>query len=193
MGNSYFTDPLIFLIQFIFGAYILIVMLRFVLQLVRADFRNPISQFIVKATSPVLNPLRRIIPGFAGMDFSSIVLLWVLKSLELFLIFALLTQSVNFIGPLIWAVPSLIEQAFNLFIFAIIIQVILSWVNQGYSYNPAVSILFSLTNPILRPLQRKIPSFSGLDLSPLVALLLLQLTKMLVIPPLMHITQSPFQ
>ena len=65
MESSYFTNPLVFLVQVLFGLYALIVMLRFLLQLVRADFYNPLSQFIVKATSPVLNPLRRVIPGTA--------------------------------------------------------------------------------------------------------------------------------
>jgi len=190
MDSTYLSNPAIFLLQLIFGGYILIVMLRFVLQIVRADFRNPISQFVVKATTPILHPLRRYIPSIAGLDTSAILLMWALKTLEIFLTVLILTQTMDYINPIIWAIPALVEQAFNLFIFALFIQVILSWVNQG-GYNPASSIITSLTQPVLRPFQRIVPTFSGLDFSTLVAIICLQLAKMLVLPPLMQITQSP--
>lgn len=187
MGGSYFTNPIIFLIQVLFGAYILVVMLRFLLQLFRADFYNPISQFVVKVTSPVLHPLRRIIPGVGGIDFASIVLMWLLKALELTLTVLLITGRFNPVGPLLWAIPALVSLAINVFLFAILIQVILSWVNPG-AYNPATALLYSLTEPLLRPARRIIPPIGGLDLSPMLVMIGLYLLQMLLMPPLLMLT-----
>jgi YggT family protein len=191
MGSSYFTNPVVFLIQVLFGAYILVVMLRFLLQLVKADFYNPISQFIVKATSPVLIYLRRIIPGLGGIDLSSVVFMWVLKAIELTLIVALAGLPLNLM-VFAWAVPELVRLAFNVFIFSILIQVILSWVNPG-AYNPATALINSLTEPVLRPVRKIIPPMGGLDLSPMAAMIGLYLLQMLLLPPLLHLTGSPFR
>ncbi len=192
MDSSYLTNPLVFLIQTLFGLYILVVMLRFLLQLVRADFYNPISQFLVKATSPLLNPLRRLIPGMGGIDLASVVLMWALKTLELVLLLLVAGAGAAFFGPLLWAIPELVDLLINVFLFAIFIQVILSWINPG-AYHPAANILYSLTNPLLAPARRMIPPMSGLDLSPMFVIVGLVLLKMLLIPPLQVITGSPFR
>ncbi len=192
MDSSYLTNPLVFLIQTLFGLYILVVMLRFLLQLVRADFYNPISQFLVKATSPLLNPLRRLIPGMGGIDVASVVLMWALKTLELVLLLLVAGAGSAFFGPLLWAIPELVDLLINVFLFAIFIQVILSWINPG-AYHPAANILYSLTNPLLAPARRMIPPMSGLDLSPMFVIVGLVLLKMLLIPPLQVITGSPFR
>jgi YggT family protein len=191
MGSSYFTNPVVFLIQVLFGAYILVVMLRFLLQLVKADFYNPISQFIVKVTSPVLIYLRRIIPGLGGIDLASIFLMWILKTLELALVIALAGLPIS---PMVfaWAIPELIKLAFNVFIFSILIQVILSWVNPG-TYNPVTALINSLTEPVLRPARNIIPPMGGLDLSPMAAMIGLYLLQMLLLPPILHLTGSPFR
>lgn len=159
MGSSYFTNPVVFLIQVLFGAYILVVMLRFLLQLVKADFYNPVSQFIVKVTSPVLIYLRRIIPGLGGIDLASIFLMWILKTIELALIIALAGLPIS---PMVfaWAIPELIKLAFNVFIFSILIQVILSWVNPG-AYNPVTALIDSLTEPVLRPARNILPPWEA--------------------------------
>ncbi|MCU7797347.1 MAG: YggT family protein, partial [Candidatus Thiodiazotropha sp. (ex Myrtea spinifera)] len=83
MSGSYLANPMIFLVQTLFGLYILAVLLRFLLQLVHADFFNPISQFLVKATNPPLKILRRFIPGLGGIDLASVILAWLLKAIEL--------------------------------------------------------------------------------------------------------------
>lgn len=191
MGSSYLTNPIVFLVQTLFGLYILAVLLRFLLQLVRADFYNPISQFLVKVTNPPLKPLRRIIPGLGGIDLSSIVLAWLLKALELFIIISLSSSAMSLIAPFVWAIPQLVELFINIYLFSIFIQVILSWVNPG-SYNPAVSLLYSLTAPLLRPAQKILPPMGGIDLSPMLVIIGLILLKMLLLPPLLKITGSPF-
>ncbi len=191
MGSSYFTNPVVFLIQIIFGAYILLVMLRFLLQLVKADFYNPISQFIVKATSPVLIYLRRIIPGLGGIDLASIIFMWILKAVELAMIMTLIGLPTSYM-IIAWAVPELIKLLFDIFIFAILIQVIMSWINPG-AYNPAISLINSLVEPVLRPARRMIPPLGGLDLSPMLAMIGLYVLRMLVMPPILHLTGSPFK
>jgi YggT family protein len=191
MGSSYYEEPLIFLVQTLFGLYTLAVMLRFLLQLVRADFYNPVSQFLVKATNPPLKPLRRIIPGFGGIDLSSLILAWLLKAIEIFLVLTIAGSSINLIAPFIWAIPELVELLINIYLFGILIQVILSWVNPG-SYNPATALLYSLTGPLMRPAQKILPPMGGIDLSPMLVMIGLILLKMLLMPPLHHLTKSPF-
>lgn len=191
MGSSYLSNPLVFLIQVLFGLYILVVMLRLLLQLVRADFYNPLSQFIVKITTPVLHPMRRIIPGVKGIDLSSLLLAWILKSLELFLIALALGLGANPLAALIWSIPALVSLTINIFLVALIIQVILSWVNPG-GYNPAAALIHALTEPILRPARRMIPTTGGLDFSPMLVIIGLVLLKMLLLPPLLLLTKSPF-
>lgn len=191
MGSSYLSNPLVFLIQVLFGLYILVVMLRLLLQLVRADFYNPLSQFIVKVTTPVLHPLRRIVPGVKGVDLSSLLLAWILKSLELFLIALALGLGANLLAALIWSIPALVSLTINIFLVALIIQVILSWVNPG-GYNPAAALIHALTEPLLGPVRRMIPTTGGLDFSPMLVIIGLVLLKMLLLPPLLLITKSPF-
>ena len=192
MDGSYLTNPLVFLVQIIFGAYTLVVMLRFLLQLVKADFYNPVSQFVVKVTTPPLRPLRRMIPGIAGLDIASIILMWLLKSLELALIMMIGGLGTSLLPALIWSIPELISLFINVFLFAILIQVIISWVNPG-GYNPVIGLLNSLTEPLLGPARRIVPPISGLDLSPMLVMIGLVLLKMLLLPPIQLLVGSPFR
>jgi YggT family protein len=180
--NGYLTTPFEFLITTLFDLYITLVMLRLIMQRVRADFYNPISQFIVKVTNPPLIPLRRLIPGWAGIDIAAIVLMLALQSIA-FTLLLLLRGSA--LGPFViinLAFAELVSMAFNIFIFAIIIQAIISWVNPAGHYNPVSAILRSITEPLLRPARRYIPPISGIDLSPLAVLMVLQLLKLLIVP-----------
>ena len=189
MESSYFTNPLVFLVQIIFGLYALVVMLRFLLQIVRADFYNPISQFIVKVTSPVLNPLRKIIPSIAGKDTASVVLAWLVLTIELILTFLIVGQGMQPLLALLMAIPKLLELIINIFLFSILIQVILSWVSPG-NYNPAIGVIHSLTEPLLGPARRVIPPIGGIDLSPMVVMVGLYLLQMLLIPPVQSLMLS---
>ncbi len=193
MGSNYLANPLVFLIQILFGAYTLIVMLRFILQLVKADFYNPVSQFVVKVTTPLLRPLRRIIPSMGGMDVASIALMWLVKSVELMFILLLKsTGASSLLAAFVWSIPELVEQAIDLFLFAILIQVVLSWVSPG-GYNPVVNLIYSITDPLLRPARRIIPPIAGLDLSPMAVVIGLVLLKMLLLPPLQLLFATPFR
>jgi YggT family protein len=184
MGSSYFTNPLEFLIGTLIGLFITAVMLRFLLAMVRADFYNPLTQILVKLTNPALKPLRRLIPGFGGIDIASLLLMLTLQMLALALITLLRGAALHPFGLLLWSIAELLGLLLNIYMFSILIQVVLSWVNPN-AYNPAVSLLYSINEPLLAPARRLIPPLSGLDLSPVVVLLGLQLAKMLLLPPLL--------
>ena len=168
-----------YLISTLFGIYIIIVLLRFLLQLVRADFYNPLSQFIVKATGPILNPMRRVIPGLFGVDVASLLLAYILQYIENLLLFAVRGISVNPVFLLWHSIGSLITLFLYIYFFAILIQVIISWVSPG-TYNPATALIHHITEPILRPARKIIPPFSGFDLSPILVFIVLNLLIMFV-------------
>lgn len=184
MSGDYLGDAGIFLIRTLFGLYIFAVMLRFLLQTVRADFYNPICQLLVKVTNPPLRPLRRVVPGVLGVDMAAIVLLLLLKTAELLLVHQMAGFSSDMVGLVVLGMAQLLKLLLDLYFFAILIQVILSWVNPGASHNPAVALLYSLTEPLMRPARRILPQMSGLDLSPLLVIIALQLATMLVVAPL---------
>ncbi len=181
--GGYFGNAAVFLIQTVFGLYILAVLLRFLLQWVRADFYNPVSQFLVKMTTPLLRPLRRVIPGFGGIDFASVVLMLALQLIELVLVIQLLGQPLSVGGLMVLAVAGLLSLLIKIFLFSILIQVILSWVRPG-DHSPVSLLLYQLNEPLLAPARRIIPAISGLDLSPVLVLVLLQLSLMLLVAPL---------
>ena len=183
MENQYFAASTIFLIHTLFGLYILVVMLRLMLQWVRADFYNPISQFIVKVTNPPLKPMRRIIPGWGGIDFASVILLIALQIMELFLVNVALGHAVGIGGLFFQSIAELIGLLINIFIGAIIIQVILSWIAPG-TYNPLIGLVYKISEPALKPFRRIIPPVAGIDFSPLAALIVMQLLKILIVAPI---------
>jgi YggT family protein len=164
-------------------------MLRFLLQWARADFYNPVSQFIVKATQPPLTPLRKLIPGFGGLDTAALVFMVILKFAELWLVTGLMGMSPQIGGLAILSIAELISLLINVFIFSILIQVIISWVNPGM-YNPVMGLLHSLTEPLLGPARRRIPPISGLDLSPIIVIVGLQLAAMLVVAPIRDVARA---
>ena len=186
MSASYLSQPAIFLIDTLFSLYILAVLLRFLLQWVGADFYNPISQFLVKITHPPLKIMRRVIPSIGKIDTSSIVLALVLQIICDFSIFLLQGVFLNIPALVIISFGELLSLVFDIFIFSIFILALLSWFNQG-SYSALHSLLTKLTQPILENCRKIIPDLGGMDISPLVALMALQLIKMMLIPPLQQL------
>ncbi len=187
-------NALNFLITTAFDLYAMLVAVRFLMQITRADYHNPLSQFVVKVTNPPLSLLRRVVPGFAGYDVAALVLCFILIIVKLTLY--KLTGFNEYIGghgiqlaEAGWlqvaalSFIALVELFFNLFIYSIVIQAILSWFNTG-GYNPVSSILHSITSPVLRPVRKIIPPISGLDLSAIVAIVALHFVKILVVQTL---------
>ncbi len=158
-----------FLIHTLFTVYIVLVMLRMLLALARADFYNPLSQFIVTATSPVLIPLRKFIPSIGKVDTAAILLMLFLKIIELSLL-ASLGRRFAMVIPA-QAILDLLILAIWIYILAIFIQAIASWITPGMgSPNPAINLLRSLTEPLLRPVRRRIPAIGMIDLSSMIVI-----------------------
>ena len=181
----------VYVLQTLGSLYLLIVLMRFVLQLVRANFYNPLCQFIVKATQPLLKPLRRIIPSLFGLDMSSLVLA-ILVQLALMALTLLLTYGTtgNFVQLLVWAIIGVTALFLKIFFFALIISVILSWVAPG-SHNPGAELVNQSCGPALAPFRRLLPNLGGLDISPILAFMVLKLLDMLVINNLAAMTGMP--
>jgi len=183
-GESYLANAGIYLINIVFFIFILAVMLRFLLQTIRADFYNPICQTLITITNPALNPLRRWIPGFMGIDWPSIILMILLQTLEISLIALLvsghLPPPISF--PVI-IVSKLLFMLIYVYIFVIIIQAIISWIQPG-SYSPFTVLLYQLSEPLVSPVRRYIPAAGGIDWSLLIILILLNLALILLVAPL---------
>lgn len=181
---STLNQILIYLLQTLGGLYLMVVLLRLLLQIARADFYNPISQFVVKATNPLLLPLRKLIPGLLGVDLASIVLaLLVAMALGQLV---LLIAGLGLINPLYllaWSAVAVLAGTANLLFWALIIMVIASWVAPG-SYNPALLLIRQLLAPVMAPFQRLLPPLGGLDLSPIFVLIALNIVSSFLIPSL---------
>ena len=190
MSGGYLAQALSFLIRTAFDLYLLAVVLRFLLQVVQADFYNPISQFLIKVTNPALKYIRRVVPGYKGQDWSSMVLMLVIKALEISILSFINYATMPAIhGLIVLSLAQLLHLIIYIFIIAIFIQVILSWVNPG-AYNPATVLLYRLTDPLMRPARKLIQPIGGLDLSPIIVFVFLQLIIILFVNPLMHFGQS---
>lgn len=184
MGDSYLGDALLYLVSTIFSIYILLVVLRFLLQTVRADTHNPISQFLLQATGLPLRLLRRFIPGFGGVDWSCIVLMVALQAIELSLTGLIaFGSSPAFPGLILLSSAELLKLIIYIFMFVIFVQIILSWINPG-TYNPVTVLLYQLSEPLLRPARRILPPTHGIDFSPILVFVVLQLSLMLLVRPL---------
>ena len=190
MNGGAFTEALVFLVRTAFELYLLAVVLRFLFQMVRADFYNPLAQFLVKVTNPALKPIRRIVRGYGGIDWSSILLMLILKSIQIAIIAVLVSGRFPVLtGLVVLSIAEILKLIIYVFMVAVFIQVILSWVNPG-AYNPATVILYQLTEPLLRPARRVIPAVGGLDLSPLLVFIVLQLMIILFVNPISNTGQA---
>lgn len=189
---SAFAEAFVYILQTLGSLYLLIVLLRFILQLVRADFYNPLSQFIVKATQPLLMPLRRVIPGIGGIDLASLVLALLLQFVLMLVVLLVLGANVGALLPyvLIWSIIALTSLFLKVFFFALIVSVILSWVAPG-SYNPGAQLINQICEPFLAPFRRLLPNLGGLDISPIFAFLALNLIDRFVIGKLAAMSGMP--
>jgi YggT family protein len=179
-------------VQIVFGILIFLVLARFILQVVRADFYNPISQMFVKVTNPMLRPLRKVIPGVFRLDMAAIVLLLILQCVEL-----AITHTIGGIGlhnPAMFtieAIGTLISHAAQLYLICIFIIIIMSWINPSAYQHPLVQIAVQITNPIMRPCRRILPPISGIDFSPILALIIIFAIMFLIAAPLIDLPHRP--
>ena len=175
-----------FLIGILFDFYLTILLLRFLLQWMGANYYNPISQFTVKLTDPVLKPLRKLIPNWGGVDIATLSTLLILAMIKNGLLIWLQYQTLPYaLGLILLAATSLLALALSIFFYALLIRVILSWVNPTGYNNPAIEIIQRITEPLLAPARRYIPAISGIDLSPLAVIIGLEFVNLFFIRYLM--------
>ena len=182
--NGYVSGFLLFVVGIIFGLLIFTVLARLILQLVRADFHNPVSQFIFRFTNPMLLPLRRLIPGLFGIDMAAVLLLLVLQGLEIVITHLIMGMGLH--SPLLFLselVGRIIQNIAQLFFVCIIISVAISWINPRAAFHPVGRLLLQIIEPIMRPARRILPPIGGIDLSPILIFLAIGLLKILVVAP----------
>lgn len=188
---STFSQAGTFLIQSLGSFYLAVVMLRFLLQLVRADFYNPISQFLIKATHLPSKPLRKVFPTYRSFDMASLVLA-LLVQLLVIEVTALVNgfSLVNLFYAIAWGALGAISLVLNLYLYGLLIIIIVSWV-APQSQHPALILLNQLIRPAMSPFQRIIPPLGGLDLSPIFMFLVINMlqiflngiAKSMLLPP----------
>jgi YggT family protein len=161
-----------FLIDFVFNIYLMVVLLRLWLQFARADFYNPFSQFVVKATQPIVAPMRRILPSIGRLDTATLALALVVAGLKIVTLNTVLGGTgLNILSVVILSCVIVIKEILTLVMYVLILRAIMSWVSQGN--NPMEFVLSQLTEPMLAPIRKRMPEMGGLDLSMMVVIVLL--------------------
>ncbi|CRM19153.1 hypothetical protein AOA59_16500 [Pseudomonas sp. 2822-15] len=184
------NDAVIFIIKTLGSLYLLIVLMRFILQVVRANFYNPLCQFVVKATQPLLKPLRRVVPSMFGLDMSSLVLAFLLQLALFAVVLVLKGFRPDTVLMVPWALIGILSLFLKILFWSMIISVILSWVAPD-SRSPGAELVKQITEPVLAPFRRWVPNLGGLDISPIFAFIALQLLQIWVIPYLAEFTGMP--
>ena len=170
----------ILVIQTVINLYLLAVLLRLLLQVARADFYNPMSQMLVKITNPPLLPLRRFIPGLLGIDLAALVLAVAIQFAGLALVITLLGHSLpSPVLILIWSIIGCAGMVLNIYFFAVLVSIILSWVAPG-THHPGAQLLHQLVQPVMEPFRRLVPAVGGLDLSPILVFLAINVIQVLL-------------
>lgn len=171
-----------FLLSVVVEFYTMLILLRIMMQIAKVDFYNPISQFIIHVTNPPLTPLRRLIPGLWGVDFAALLLAFLVQILGFVLLMALKGGlSSNVLAFVMYAIFGVIDIALQIVFFAILAQIVISWVAPN-SYHPVVVLIRQLGEPIMAPFRRLIPPFGGLDFSPMIAILIIHILQNIVLP-----------
>ena len=185
MSGNYFAQATIFLVELSFDIFILALILRYLFTIVRTDSSNPLSSLIIKITNPLLKPIRSTIPGYFGVDWSSVLALFSVQAIEIVLVAFIASGEIPALaGLVILTIAYLLRMMLYMYLFIILIQVIISWINPNV-YNPITEIMHRISWPILKLPRKIIPSAGGIDFSPLIILVIINLLMILVISPLL--------
>jgi YggT family protein len=167
-------DAFAFVVSTLVDLYVITFFLRLVLQWVRADFRNPLAQFIVRVTNPVVLPLRRVIPAIGGLDTATILGMLAVQSLATAILVPLACLGGAEPGQVLsLALLRLAHLILRTYSLLMLVYVVMSWIGSG-TYNPAARILADIVEPVLAPFRRLIPTIGGLDISPVFAFIAIE-------------------
>lgn len=178
----------LFLLQFVVGLVIFVLMLRFLMRAAHVDWRNPIVHFVAKVTNPLCAPVNKVLQTRGRWDWAAIITALIIQALLVWVIGALTSRDFGAVAITLASVTEIMNQLLDMMFWLIIIQVILSWVSPGY--NPNTEIFNQLTRPILAPFQRLIPPISGMDLSPIAAILAIKLFQIIVVGSIVQLAQG---
>lgn len=176
---------IIFLVNAVFDLYLFILVVRLILAWVSAEYNNPLTQFVVQCTNFIIKPLRQYLPNFRDLETSTLVLIIVLELIKFLIVLLLSFGFPNVLGLLLLAIVDAFKLILETFFYAIILHVILSWLQPGTIID---RVLVKFTSPILKPLQRFIPPIRGFDITPFVALVILQLLIIIAVNPLIYLS-----
>ena len=175
-------EALIFLLRALVGLYVAVLLLRLLFQLVRAEFYNPVSQAIVKLTNPLVIPLRRMIPAVGRIDTATLLLALFFQGGLLLAILLLRGFAVPPLGLALWTLLGLVHRLLDIYTFALILIVVLSWV-APHARHPVATLAHQLTEPVLRPVRNAVPPLAGLDFSVMLVLLTIYVLGTFILPP----------
>ncbi|MDH3989203.1 MAG: YggT family protein, partial [Gammaproteobacteria bacterium] len=165
------TQALIFVLKTLTHLYLLLLLLRFWLPVLRADFRNPVAQGVLRITSPLVIPLRRFVPAIGRVDTATVLVAFTIEYLLILLLLTLSRITPEFLPIAITAIMDLAVLSLNMFFFVILIKIIMSWVAPN-NYNPVTAMLTTISEPVLRPFRRMLPPIGGIDISPIFAIVI---------------------
>jgi YggT family protein len=167
------------------GLYLLAVLLRFLLQIAKADFYNPVSQAVVRATDPLVRILRKVIPGYRGIDFSTLILAIVIEAIAICVLIILYGGSIPSAGFIVtWAFVGVIYFIVNIYYYSIIGSIIMSFVmlfSGNMNPHPILRLIWQLTEPVMGPVRKVVPPMGGLDFSPIFIFIIIGLIQNLLI------------
>ncbi len=187
MGSA-IQQTLMFIVQFIFGLYSFIIVLRLWLRMVHADYNHPFVASIAKSTTPVIRKLQKYIPDFGNIETASLVLLLILTLVKLLLVSFISGHIPQAGGLLAWTLASMIEVLLDTVFYLMIMMAILSWIPNA---QPGLySLLAQITAPLLVPVRRFVPLLGGMDLSPVIVLVIVQVIEMLMVQPVIRASLS---
>jgi YggT family protein len=185
---GYFANAGQIIVNFVFVTLVALAVFRVLLQLVRANFYNPVCQALYKLTNPLLMPLHRLVPNWRSFDVAATLVAWLLTAIKLALLYAMYGQGLGLAGLAVMAVADLIELVIVLCIGLIFVRALMSFISVERT-NPVVPLLFQLTEPLLRPVRKRLPTFGGFDFSPALVILALMLALALLVAPLLDLGQ----
>jgi len=179
-----FANASIFLVQTFIGLYLILVLVRFLMQVSRANYYNPICQGVVRITDPAIKPFKKILPSIKGIDFATLLVAALIQVFAICLIMLLAGNVVFQTVYLAWALVGLVSMILDIYFFALIAMVIASWI-APYSNHPAMALVTEITDPICRPARKLLPPMGGLDLSIIIVFVSITLIDtFLVVRPL---------
>lgn len=176
---SVIQGVLSFFISVSFSLIIYLVIFQFLLEVVGTGHHHPIRQYLLRYTQPLLDPIHRIVPNYREVDLALLVVLFLLTNLKLILLFILTWQVPNLLLMMAWSLILIINSFLDFYFFAILMRVLIGWILPIYSNHPSTQIIFILTEPVLRPLRRKLPIFKRFDWTPIIALIGIKIISMI--------------